>query len=291
MKRRSFKSVLGPLGQVLRNLILITLGSVLCAISVNGILIPKQFFGAGFTGVALVIHYLFPVLPVAALYFLLNIPVYALGWMYVGRRFFLYSIPGAIIFTAALEWVHVPLPIEDKILSALFAGIIVGMGSGIILKSLGSAGGLDILSVIFLKRFSVRLGTTILGFNSLVLVVGAILFSLEGALYTLVYLFVNSYTVNVVMSGLSQRKAVFIISTQWETVSREIMEHINRGVTLLHGHGGYTGREIQIIYTVITFRELARLKELVHRMDPDVFLVVTDTTEVMGYRIGNQPHW
>jgi len=291
MLTRSWKCSAGTAVQVLWNLGLITLGSVLCAMGIKGILIPNQFFAAGFTGVALVVHYLVPSLPVAVLYFILNIPLYGLGWIHVGRRFFLYSIAGMLIFSGALAWNYVPLPVYDKIPSAVLAGIITGVGSGIILRSLGSAGGLDILSIILLKQFSIRLGTTILAFNSLVLAAGAILFSLERALYTLIYLYVNSLMINLVVTGLSQRKAVYIISPHWEEISREIQEKVNRGVTILGGRGGYTGREQQILYTVVTFRELARLKRMISGIDSNAFVVVTDTLEVMGQRIGNQPQW
>jgi uncharacterized membrane-anchored protein YitT (DUF2179 family) len=291
MLKGSWKSRVEASRQIAWNLGLIALGSALCSVAINGILIPQQFYGAGFTGVALLIHYMFSSLPVAVLYFILNVPVFCLGWIYVGRRFFLYSIAGMFIFTGTLVWIHISFPVHDKMLSALLAGIIVGVGSGIILRSLGSAGGLDILSVIFLKRFSIRLGTTILASNSLVLVAGAILFSLEGALYTLIYIFVSSYMVNLVVTGLSQRKAVYIISPQWEEISHEIMDKIQRGVTVIKGQGGYTGRDEQILYTVISFRELPQLKQLIRGVDPSAFVVVTDTLEVMGHGIGNQPHW
>jgi len=266
-------------------------GSVICCVAVNGILIPQKFFGAGFTGLSLLIHYLFEAFPVSILYLALNVPVFVLGWLYVGRRFFLYSIAGMFFFTAALQWTHIIIPIQDKILSSILAGIIMGLGSGIILRSLGSAGGLDILSVMLLKRFSIRLGTTILGFNSTILILGAFLISLEGALYTLIYVYVNSYIVDFVVTGLSQRRTVLIISREWEKISREIMERIQRGVTLVPGRGGFTGEEIQLIYTVITFREAPRLKQIAKSIDPHVFLVVSDTLEVVGTRIGNQPHW
>jgi uncharacterized membrane-anchored protein YitT (DUF2179 family) len=277
--------------QIVWNLGLIALGSALCSVAINGILLPQRFYGAGFTGVALIIHYVVPSLPVAVLYLILNIPVFCLGWIYVGRRFFLYSIAGMFIFTGTLVWIHISLPVHDKMLSAILAGIIVGVGSGIILRSLGSAGGLDILSVIFLKRFSIRIGSTILAFNSLILVAGAVLFSLEGALYTLIYIFVSSYMVNLVVTGLSQRKSVYIISPLWEEISHEIMDKIQRGVTIIKGQGGYTGRDEKILYTVISFRELPQLKQLIRGVDPSAFVVVTDTLEVMGQGIGNQPHW
>jgi len=287
----SWRSTLGSTKQVLWNLVLITVGSMLCATGINGILIPQQFLSGGVTGVAIAIRYLVPSLPIAMLYFILNIPIYALGWMYVGRRFFLYSIAGLLIFSGALICPNVLLPVHDKILSTLLAGIIIGVGSGIILRSLGSAGGLDILSIILMKRFSIRLGSSVLAFNALVLGAGAVLFSLEIALYTLVYLYVNSSMINLVVMGLSQRKAVHIISPKWEKITQEINEKIQRGVTIMRGQGGYTSQEYQILYTVITFRELARLKRLISAVDPNAFVVVTDTLEVMGQRVGNQPHW
>jgi uncharacterized membrane-anchored protein YitT (DUF2179 family) len=203
----------------------------------------------------------------------------------------MYSILGTIIFTAALKWTYVYIPVNDKILSALLAGIIMGTGAGIILRSLGSAGGLDVLSVIFLKRFSIRLGTTVLGFNVFILLSGAILFSLERALYTLIYIYVNSHIMNLVVMGLSQRKAVFIISSKWEEISREIMKNIHRGVTVIDAKGGYSGQKLHILYSVVALQELPRLKELVRSNDAEGFVVVSDTLEVMGTRIGNQPHW
>ena len=279
------------LKQVLWNLGLISLGSALCAVAINGILIPHEFLSAGFVGVALVIYSFVPTLPVAWLYFLLNVPLFAIGWRFVGRRFFLYSLAGTVIFSFAVEFVQISIPVQDKILSALLAGIITGTGAGIILRSLGSAGGLDILCVILLQRFSVRLGTTSLAFNSIILMGGAILFSLERALYTLIYVYVTSYILNLVVTGLSQRKSVFIISPQWKEISNKILHEINRGLTIIKGQGGHSGQEAQIIYTVVTFREYVQLKGLVKRLDPRAFMVVTETLDVMGYRIGTEPHW
>jgi len=264
---------------------------VLVAVAINGILIPHQFVSGGFTGIALVIHYLFPSFPLAWLYFVLNVPVFILGWTFVGRRFFLYSILGMVIFSAAIACVSVPLPVHDKILSALLAGIITGIGVGIILRSWGSSGGTDILSVILLNRFSIRIGTTILTFNAIVLTAASLLFSLDAALYTLIYIYVSSQIISLVLTGLSQRKAVFIISPKWQEISREVLDKVGRGVTLIRGQGGYSGQDQQILYTVITLRELHRIKEIIRQMDPSAFMVVHDTLEVMGHRIGNQPHW
>ncbi len=281
----------GFLKQVLWNLCLICLGSVLVAVAINGILIPHQFVSGGFTGVALVIHYLFQSFPLSWLYFLLNVPIFVLGWTFVGRRFFLYSILGMVVFSAAIAWVHVPVPIHDKILSAILAGIITGIGAGIILRSMGSSGGTDILSVILVNRFSIRIGNTMLAFNAIVLTAASLIFSLDTALYTLIYIYVSSQIINIVLTGLSQRKAVFIISPKWQEISREVLDKVGRGVTFIRGQGGYSGQDEQILYTVITLRELHRIKNIIRQVDTNAFVVVHNTLEVMGHRIGNQPHW
>jgi len=273
------------------NLFLITFGSVLCACAINGILIPNRFLAGGVSGLSLFIFYLAPAVPVGVSNFLLNIPLFVVGWLFVGRRFFFYSLAGMVIFSAALLIPVAPFPIRDPLLTALTAGIISGIGSGVILKSLGSGGGLDILSVILFKRFSIRIGTTVMGFNCALMAACLFRFNLDTVLYALIYLFVTSQLVNMVVTGLNQRKAVMVMSPHWEEIAHEIMDTMQRGVTLVNGQGGYTGNELKILYSVITFQELSRFKELVRQHDPSAFVVVTETLEVMGKGVGNQPHW
>jgi uncharacterized membrane-anchored protein YitT (DUF2179 family) len=240
---------------------------------------------------SLFIFYLAPAVPVGVSNFLLNIPLFVVGWLFVGRRFFFYSLAGMVIFSAALLIPVAPFPIRDPLLTALTAGIISGIGSGVILKSLGSGGGLDILSVILFKRFSIRIGTTVMGFNCALMAACLFRFNLDTVLYALIYLFVTSQLVNMVVTGLNQRKAVMVMSPHWEAIAHEIMDTMQRGVTLVNGQGGYTGNELKILYSVITFQELSRFKELVRQHDPSAFVVVTETLEVMGKGVGNQPHW
>jgi uncharacterized membrane-anchored protein YitT (DUF2179 family) len=293
MKRKLLPkdAVIKETGIIFWNLLLLLAGSVLCAIAVKGILVPKQFLAGGVTGLAILVHYVFAFLPIGLIYFLLNIPLFVIGWMFVGRRFFWYSLAGMIIFSAVIFWPYPVFPVEDMILNALTAGIISGIGSGIILKSLGSAGGLDVLSIILFKRFSIRPGTTVMAFHALLLFVALFSLPMERVLYTLIYFFINAHFVNLVVIGLSQRKAVMIISSRWKEINRQIMEKLNRGVTIVQGEGGYSGRPLHILYSVITLTELSRFKEIVRKIDPNAFVVVTETLEVMGKRIGNQPHW
>ena len=281
-------------GRILKNIGwnmgLLILGSLLCALAINGIIIPHRFVSGGVTGLALVLHYLFPFFSVALVYLLANVPLFIAGWFFISRRFFIYSTIGMLLFAGAVAWVDVDVPVQDKLLAAILAGLIQGAGSGIILKSVGSAGGTDILSVILLQRFSIRLGRPYLASTSWCC--PPLRFSSpEDALYTLIYLYVSIKIVDLVVTGLSQRKSIFIISPNWEKISSRILSEIHRGVTILRGQGAYSAREQQILYTVVTFQEVASLKQIVRKEDPNAFVVVSDTTEVMGHRIGNQPHW
>ncbi|MBW1616442.1 MAG: YitT family protein [Deltaproteobacteria bacterium] len=276
---------------IILNLLLICCGSALAAIGINGILLPRQFVSGGIVGVAIGMHYFAPFVSLSAIYFILNIPLFLLGWKTVGRRFFYYSLAGLIILSAFIQWISFAIPIEDKMLSALLAGIFVGTGAGIILKSKGSSGGLDILSIFLLNRFGIKIGNTILCANGIVLVFASIFLSLEAALYTMVYLFVSSKVLDIVLTGLNQRKAIIIISVKWEEISDAILNEVKRGVTFIKGEGGYSRQEENILYTIVTLREFPKVKRIARNIDPKAFLVVHETMEVIGYRIGNQPHW
>ena len=131
----------------------------------------------------------------------------------------------------------------------------------------------------------------VLAFNAVLMIVAVLRIPLEMVLYTLIYLYVSTQFMNFVLIGLSQRKALMIISPKWKEISQEIMDRLQRGVTVVKGEGGYSGKQMQILYTVISFTELSRFKEMIRKIDPEAFVVVTETLEVMGKGIGNQPHW
>ncbi|MCW5201042.1 YitT family protein, partial [Desulfobulbus sp. F4] len=240
----------------------------------------------------LILHKIFPNINVGLIYMLLNLPLFALAWMVVGRRFFIFSIIGTTTLTCALIFVNVvQFNLQDKILNALLAGLILGTGAGLCLRTAGSQGGMDILSVMLLKRFSINIGTTILTVNTIVLLIISVYYSIEAVLHTMIVVYVTSKVVNIVVTGLSQRKSVFIISDKWEAISGEILKDIRRGVTIIKGEGGYMRNEEHILYAVISFTEIGQLKRIVRSVDPGAFVVISDTLEVMNYRIGNQPHW
>ncbi|MCB2193683.1 MAG: YitT family protein [Deltaproteobacteria bacterium] len=284
-------SRLSPLGRALLNLALMLAGSLCTAVAVNGILVPQGLLSGGFTGMSILLYYLPPHIPVGLWYLILNVPIFILGWRMVGRRFFWWSLVGMGLLTITLEVVKVPTLLDDPVAGVLLAGILFGAGTGMTLKSQGSAGGLDILSVILIQRFSVRLGTTMLGANVVVLGLGALLFPLDKIIYTMAMLFVAAKVTNLVFSGLSQRKAVTIISHRWEDIAKAIICDHRSGATLIPAKGAFSGLQEPMVYTVVNFRELGRLKALVNSLDPDAFMVVSDTLEVSGHRIGRATPW
>jgi uncharacterized membrane-anchored protein YitT (DUF2179 family) len=275
-----------------RNILLISLGCFLSALAINSILIPHRFVSGGIMGLALLLSYQFPIMPFSWYYLLLNIPVFLMAYLFVGRRFFVYSLVGLSIFTLAVSTVHIPfLDVQNKILCALAAGVLSGAGIGTILRSFGSSGGSDVLSVIMFKRFSIRPGTTIFTMNALVVVLTLATNTLETVLYTLIFLHVNSRVINMVLTGLSQRKAAIVVSRHWYAIAKAIRAELDRNVTFLQGspHGDHAERPV--LYVVVTIRDVGRLKSLIHHIDPAAFVVVHETQEVMARRIGNQPHW
>ena len=243
--------------QTAGDFLLIGAGCILCAIAINSILIPQQFATSGITGLALVIHRNTPSLNLGSIYFVLNIPLFALAWMAVGRRFFFYSLVGMVTLSLCIAFVNVTINLDDKILNALLAGLISGAGIGITLRSSGSQGGIDILAVMLLKRFSIGIGNTILVVNFFLLLLVALAYSLEAVLYTLIVIYVSTKVANIVITGFSQRKAVMIISPEWHKISQEILKDIRRGVTIIDGEGGFSGNKENILFTVVTIRGFA----------------------------------
>ncbi len=202
--------------------LLLALGSALCAVAVNGILVPHNFLSSGTTGVALLIFYKYPVLPVWLLYLLVNIPVFFLGWFFVGLRFVLFTTWGIFIYSFMLYALRMDYGISDKMLGALAAGGLTGAGVAIMSRSYGAAGGSEVLFVILNKLYSLTLGTGTVLFNSALLAVALLMFPLENVLFTLVFIVTSAVVTDKIFHGLATRQAVLIISDHWQAIAEEM---------------------------------------------------------------------
>ncbi len=270
---------------------LLVAGSAISALAVKCFLIPQGFLTRGFTGVALLIYYEYPVLPIGVLYLLINIPVFAVGWHFVGSRFVLYSLWGMVIYSTMLSIISFQLDIDDMMLSAIIAGILSGIGTALILRSYGSSGGSDILCVIMHKYFSITLGAGSMIINAIILTIMALLFPLDKVLYTLVYVAVSMLVTNWFFHGLSKRQMVFIISEKWKDIADVLTNTHHIGVTIISGQGGYQGANIKILYSVINRKKTSDLKKVVLTIDTEAFITIMTAEDVTGVEIGNQPHW
>jgi uncharacterized membrane-anchored protein YitT (DUF2179 family) len=243
------------------------------------------------TGVTLAFYYKFPVVPVGVMYLLINIPVFILGLVFVGLRFVLYSLWGMLLYSAMLFVFNFSIGIEDRMLAAVIAGGLNGVGVAIMLKSYGAPGGSEILSVIMNKFFSITLGAGGVIINAAVLLISYSLYPLDKVLYTLVYIIVSMWGTDYIFHGLSRRQAALIISDKWEEILKELTDVHKIGVTLLHGRGGYHTNKKMILYTVINRRTVSALKKSATEIDPNVFISIINASDVTGVEVGNQPRW
>ncbi len=274
--------------RVLVNLLLISAGSIVYAAGINGVIVPQGFLSGGVMGISLIGHYLFPWINIGLAYLVLNIPLMCLGWFRVSRRFMLYTVFGMVMFSTATGLIFPKSPpIENPILAAILGGIICGAGIGITLRSQGSGGGTEILLVYLKKKFGLRMGAMSFLFNALVLAASAYFFSLERALYSLIFMYVSGKVIDSILTGFNQRKAILVVTDCADAIAAQILNRLHRGATLLEGTGAYTGSSKKVIFSIITLTELSKMKEMVFDIDPNAFMVVNDTLEVIGKRHGS----
>jgi uncharacterized membrane-anchored protein YitT (DUF2179 family) len=261
----------------------IVLGALMWSISINGILVHHEFISGGISGLALLIHYLIPKLSIGLMVFLINIPLFIMGWTMISGKFFFFSLLGMFSFSLFLTFTtSFHITVANPLLAAVFAGVISGCGSGLIFRSGGSGGGTGIIAMVLNRRLSVRVGIVSSLFNSIPLILGAFLINLDAALYSIIYVFVSGSVMDRILASFNERRSVFIISAHSFEISQQILNKLHRGATLLTGRGAYTQSPLEIIYSVISLFELAKMKDMVTAIDPKAFLIINETQEVIG---------
>lgn len=262
---------------------MILLGALIFAFGVNYFTIPNRLAEGGLTGITLILKYLFNLSP-ALVNLVLNIPLFIIGWRELGRLSMLYTILGTTAFSLFLwltEGIGTPVP-DDLLLAALYAGVTVGLGLGIIFRFGGTTGGADIIARLLSKHLGWSMGRTMFAIDLTVILSSAYFLGREKAMYTLVAVFIGARVIDFVQEGAYAAKAALIISNSAAQISAEMMQEMNRGTTLLKGRGGYTGDDKEVLYCVVSRNELTRLKRVVHRVDPYAFIVVNDVHDVHG---------
>ncbi len=264
------------------NLFLITLGSIIIGIGLKGIVIPHGMIIGGFSGAGILIFYYTDILTPGIWYLLLNIPVFILGWIFISKRFLLYSLYGTIVLTIAIDFIQLEIPVKDFMLAVLAGGAIIGAGAGIIFRSLGSAGGNDIISVMLNQKFGIRIGTYHFLFNFFLFLFGFGTLSTDLILYSMTMSYITSQIIEYFMTLFNQRKMIFIISNNPKKIADEIAHKLKRGTTFLKGEGSYSGKKKDIILTVVNAFQIKRIEEIAFTIDPGAFLITENTFNVLG---------
>lgn len=261
---------------------LIFVGTILAAIALEVFLVPNNIIDGGIVGISIITSYLTK-LPLSIFIILFNIPFLFLGYKQIGKTF-VFSSSFAIISLSF--WVSVFKPVHevtnDVLLASVFGGIILGLGVGLIIRCGGSLDGTEMVSIIINKRYSFSVGETVMFFNIFILSSAGLVFGWDKAMYSLIAYFIAFKLIDIVIEGLDEAKALFIISENGDEIAEAITARLGRGVTYLEGKGGYSKSQKTVLYSVVTRLEVAKLKSIVYDKDENAFVTITDVSDVMG---------
>lgn len=257
-------------------------GAAIVAVGFNAFLFPNQVASGGVSGISTILHGLFG-WNAGIVQYAFNIPLFIAGVLVLGKKFGVKSLVGTLalpFFVILTEdwnaWTYNPL------LGAIFGGIFIGLGIGLVFKGKASTGGTDLLAQIITKYTGLSLGTSVLMIDGLIAISAAIVFDIERGLYALIGLYVTTKTIDIVQLGFSQSKMVYIITNKQDEIRDAIYKEIDRGVTKIPGVGGYTESEKPVLMVVVYQTEFTKLKQIVQTVDPSAFVIVSDAYEVLG---------
>lgn len=272
--------------QMLRDYLLIAVGALLQALALRLFLVPARLASGGVSGLSQILNY-YTGFPVGLMIFIGNVPLFLLGWRFLGgRRFALRTAFAVVCVSFFTDFLVLFLPPEgltkDIVLNTLYGGIVSGIGFGLVYRGQGTSGGSDILARILNNWRGISISQSYMLTDALIMFLAGLSFSWENALYALVMLYISGIAAEVAMEGSNVVRVAWIITSNPEPVVREILESLERGVTILEGKGGYTRIGRTILYCVVTRSEIAQIKALVKEVDPQAFIVIGQANEVLG---------
>jgi uncharacterized membrane-anchored protein YitT (DUF2179 family) len=270
----------------LKNIVFIIIGAAIMSFGLVNFNMQNKLAEGGFTGITLLFYFLFKWDPSYS-NLILNIPLFFIGWKLLGRNTFFYTIIGTVsvsIFLWIFQRIVIDMPLRnDLTLAALFAGVFTGIGLGIIFRYGGTTGGVDIIARLVNKYAGWTMGKTMFMFDACVIALSLITYlNYKQAMYTLVAVFVGARVIDFMQEGAYSARGAMIISEKNEEIGTQIMEELDRGVTILKGYGFYTRSEREVIYCVVAKNELVRLKNLISDIDPHAFVSISVVHDVHG---------
>ncbi|MRH41986.1 DUF2179 domain-containing protein [Aquibacillus halophilus] len=261
---------------------LVLIGAFFVAMAFNVFLLPHEIASGGVAGISTITKSVFGWEP-SIVQWALNLPLFIAGVVFLGKNFGAKSLVGTVVLPFFVyltrDW---PAATPDPLLGAIFGGICVGLGIGIVFRGRASTGGIDLAAQIFHKYFPLPLGVCVALFDGMIVLTATFVFSIEQGLYALIGLFITSRTIDFVQVGLNTSKNVMIITDKIDEVRQVLLMDIDRGVTVLNATGGYTDEERRIIMCVVAQNEFSKVTQIVRRIDPHAFVVAMNATEVLG---------
>ena len=275
------------------NWLLILTGNMIYALSVKFFLLPADLMSAGTTGIALVVNHLTGI-PLSLFIFGFNVAMLAVGWKILGRKFAMTTCFSSLFYPIALEVLNRTLGdvrlTDNMLLNVLFAGMGLGLSLGLVMRSGAATGGVDIPAVILKKHLNIPVSVSLWVCDCLIMVSQLLFHTAEDLLYGVLLLVVISMTLNKVMLLGTSKTEVKIVSQHSEDIREAILSRVDRGVTILHGEGGYLHEDTEVILSIVSNHELPRIEQLARSIDPDCFMIISSVTEVWGRGFSYNKH-
>ncbi|CAG7652184.1 YitT family protein [Paenibacillus allorhizosphaerae] len=259
-------------------------GSVLFSIGLEIFLVPNRIIDGGITGISIILSHLLH-LPLGVFLIVLNLPFLLIGYKQIGKTFAISTLFSVVIMSIGTSLMHKVAPLTiDPLLAAVFGGIILGIGVGLVIRAGGSLDGTEIVAIVFSKKTPFSVGEIVMFFNFFILSSAGFVFGWDHAMYSLIAYYIAFKMIDITIEGLDQSKSVWIISDEHEKIGDAITYRLGRGVTYLNGEGAFTGDNKKVIFSVITRLEEAKLKSIVDELDPRAFLAIGNIHDVKGGR-------
>lgn len=271
-----------PKRRILLKAITIMVGALLVAVGLEIFLVPNKIIDGGVTGISIMLSHLTG-MKLGLFLFVLNLPFLMIGYKQIGKTFAFATLFGVAVMSVGTALLHdVPGLTHDLLLSAVFGGITIGIGVGLVIRAGGSLDGTEIVAILMNKKSPFSVGEMVMFFNIFILGSAGFIFGWNRAMYSLIAYYIAFKMIDLTMVGLEQSRSVWIISDEAQQIGDAISSRLGRSVTYLAGEGGYSGDEKKVIFCVITRLEETKLKEIVEELDPSSFLAMGTIHDVSG---------
>ncbi|WP_404828968.1 YitT family protein [Effusibacillus dendaii] len=260
------------------------LGAVLVSVGLEIFLVPNHIIDGGITGISIILAHLTGA-QLGLFLFLLNLPFLFIGYKQIGKTFAISTLFAvAVMSVGTTLLIPVPVLTQDLLLSAVFGGIILGTGVGLVIRYGGSLDGTEIVAILLNKKTPFSVGEVVMFLNIFILASAGFVFGWDRAMYSLIAYYIAFKMIDITLEGIDQSKSVWIISDKHSDIGDALLARLGRGVTYLNGEGGYSGDDKKVIFCVITRLEEAKLKSIVEEVDPSAFLAIGNIHDVKGGR-------